>query len=113
MTTELNRRLLLTATAAPLALFALSTVTAIPALAQEVNDEKINTDNQPYGLPISADLPFQKKTVSVLGSKMSYVDEGEGPTVLFLHGNPTSSYLCGAISSPMSPPPAAAPSRRT
>jgi haloalkane dehalogenase len=29
----------------------------------------------------------------VLGSRMSYVDEGEGPPVLFLHGNPTSSYL--------------------
>ena len=24
---------------------------------------------------------------------MAYVDEGEGPVVLFLHGNPTSSYL--------------------
>ena len=29
----------------------------------------------------------------VLGSRMYYVDEGEGPPVLFLHGNPTSSYL--------------------
>ena len=29
----------------------------------------------------------------VLGSRMYYVDEGAGPPVLFLHGNPTSSYL--------------------
>jgi len=29
----------------------------------------------------------------VLGSRMYYVDEGEGKPVLFLHGNPTSSYL--------------------
>jgi len=29
----------------------------------------------------------------VLGSRMYYVDVGEGPPVLFLHGNPTSSYL--------------------
>ena len=29
----------------------------------------------------------------VLGSRMYYVDVGGGPPVLFLHGNPTSSYL--------------------
>ena len=33
----------------------------------------------------------------VLGSRIYYVDEGEGKPVLFLHGNPTSSY-CGATS---------------
>ena len=33
------------------------------------------------------------KRVSVRGSQMAYVDEGAGPVVLFLHGNPTSSYL--------------------
>jgi len=33
------------------------------------------------------------KRVEVLGSQMAYVDEGEGQPVLFLHGNPTSSYL--------------------
>lgn len=33
------------------------------------------------------------KTVEVLGSQMAYVDVGEGPVVLFQHGNPTSSYL--------------------
>ncbi|PZD75153.1 Haloalkane dehalogenase [Acaryochloris thomasi RCC1774] len=42
---------------------------------------------------ISAEFPFEKKFVEVNGSKMAYVDEGEGPVVLFLHGNPTSSYL--------------------
>ncbi len=31
--------------------------------------------------------------VDVLGSRMAYVDAGSGPTVLFLHGNPTSSFL--------------------
>ena len=31
--------------------------------------------------------------VDVLGSRMAYVEVGSGPTVLFLHGNPTSSYL--------------------
>jgi len=40
-----------------------------------------------------ADMPFVKKFVDVNGSQMAYVDEGNGPVVLFLHGNPTSSYL--------------------
>jgi haloalkane dehalogenase len=33
------------------------------------------------------------KHVEVLGAQMAYVDAGEGPVVLFQHGNPTSSYL--------------------
>jgi haloalkane dehalogenase len=41
----------------------------------------------------SADFPFKANYVSVLGSQMHYVDEGEGDPILFLHGNPTSSYL--------------------
>jgi len=41
----------------------------------------------------SADFPFESKYVEVLGSKMHYVDEGEGDPILFIHGNPTSSYL--------------------
>ena len=47
----------------------------------------------PAGQEISAAFPFDKKTVEVLGSSMAYVEEGEGSVVLFLHGNPTSSYL--------------------
>ena len=42
---------------------------------------------------ISADFPFESKYVSVHGSRMHYVDEGTGDPILFLHGNPTSSYL--------------------
>jgi haloalkane dehalogenase len=42
---------------------------------------------------ISADFPFESKYVEVKGSKMHYIDEGEGDVILFLHGNPTSSYL--------------------
>src|SRR5215813_1561966 len=42
---------------------------------------------------ISAEFPFELAYVSVLGSKMAYVDEGQGDPILFLHGNPTSSYL--------------------
>jgi haloalkane dehalogenase len=32
-------------------------------------------------------------TVEVLGSRLHYVEAGQGDPVLFLHGNPTSSYL--------------------
>jgi haloalkane dehalogenase len=33
------------------------------------------------------------KRLDVLDSTMAYVDAGQGPPVVFLHGNPTSSYL--------------------
>jgi len=36
---------------------------------------------------------YEKKRVQVLGSSMAYVEVGEGDPILFLHGNPTSSYL--------------------
>lgn len=38
--------------------------------------------------------PFaQKKFLDVNGHRMAYIDEGEGPAVVFQHGSPTSSYL--------------------
>lgn len=36
---------------------------------------------------------MRPRTVPVLGSTMSFTEVGSGPLVLFLHGNPTSSYL--------------------
>jgi haloalkane dehalogenase len=42
---------------------------------------------------ISAEFPFKSNYVEVHGSKLHYVDEGAGEPILFLHGNPTSSYL--------------------
>lgn len=42
---------------------------------------------------ISADYPFESNYISIKGSKIHYVDVGEGDPILFLHGNPTSSYL--------------------
>ncbi|QBD79150.1 haloalkane dehalogenase [Ktedonosporobacter rubrisoli] len=41
----------------------------------------------------SADFPFPSHSQSVFGAKMHYIDEGTGDPILFLHGNPTSSYL--------------------
>jgi haloalkane dehalogenase len=42
---------------------------------------------------ISAAFSFESKYIDVLGSQMHYIDEGEGDPILFLHGNPMSSYL--------------------
>ena len=42
---------------------------------------------------MTAAFPYQKKTIEIRGRKMAYVDEGSGDPILFLHGNPTSSYL--------------------
>ena len=42
---------------------------------------------------ISAAFPYQKRRLRVLGSEMAYVEVGEGDPIVFLHGNPTSSYL--------------------
>jgi haloalkane dehalogenase len=38
-------------------------------------------------------LEPQKKTLSILGKTMAYVEMGEGDPIVFQHGNPTSSYL--------------------
>ena len=55
----------------------------IPALAPGVDAEP----------SISSDFPYESRYVDVLDSRMHYVEEGDGPPILLLHGNPTSSYL--------------------
>jgi haloalkane dehalogenase len=42
---------------------------------------------------ISATFPYQKKRHLVLGQEMAYVEVGNSDPIVFLHGNPTSSYL--------------------
>ncbi len=42
---------------------------------------------------ISAADPHWRRRVAVLDTEMSFVDVGDGPAVVFLHGNPTWSYL--------------------
>ena len=42
---------------------------------------------------ISSEFRYEKKYIEVLGSEMAYVDTGSGDPIVFLHGNPTSSYL--------------------
>ena len=42
---------------------------------------------------ISPHDPYTHRRVTILNSEMAYVDVGVGDPVVFLHGNPTSSYL--------------------
>ncbi|MQA35764.1 haloalkane dehalogenase [Modestobacter roseus] len=43
--------------------------------------------------PVPADDPFPRSRVRVHDHEMAYVDVGQGDPIVFLHGNPTSSYL--------------------
>ncbi|WP_281385112.1 haloalkane dehalogenase [Cohnella nanjingensis] len=38
-------------------------------------------------------FPYEKKRQRVLGLEMAYVEMGSGDPIVFLHGNPSSSYL--------------------
>ena len=42
---------------------------------------------------MSSDMPPVKRRQEVLGQTMAYVEVGAGDPIVFLHGNPTSSYL--------------------
>jgi haloalkane dehalogenase len=44
-------------------------------------------------LAISTEDVCYRKHIAVLGTQMAYVDVGEGDPIVFLHGNPTPSYL--------------------
>ena len=44
-------------------------------------------------ISISAEDNYTRQRVSVLDTDMAYVDVGQGDPIVFLHGNPTSSYL--------------------
>ncbi|QFT30165.1 Haloalkane dehalogenase [Labrenzia sp. THAF82] len=84
-----NRRGLLQGMAAGAGAMAL----AIPGAANAQTASSRPTGSAPYGIEIASDFPFAKKQLGIKGSHISYVDEGSGQPVVFLHGNPTSSYL--------------------
>jgi haloalkane dehalogenase len=42
---------------------------------------------------ISTEDSSYRKRLSLLDTNMAYVDAGEGDPIVFLHGNPTPSYL--------------------
>src|SRR5437870_7906287 len=44
-------------------------------------------------MPISPADPHPRRRIRVLDTELTYVDTGSGDPIVFLHGNPTSSYL--------------------
>ena len=44
-------------------------------------------------MSIDAAERYPKQYREVLGKRMAYVEVGRGDPIVFLHGNPTSSYL--------------------
>jgi haloalkane dehalogenase len=44
-------------------------------------------------MTISATDPHPRQRAHILDTDIVYVDEGDGDPIIFLHGNPTSSYL--------------------
>lgn len=49
------------------------------------------------------EYPFTPRTLDVDGGRMSYVDEGSGPVVLCVHGNPTWSFYWRALITALAP----------
>jgi len=43
--------------------------------------------------PLSPDDRYPRRRARVLDSELAYIDTGAGDPIVFLHGNPTSSYL--------------------
>jgi haloalkane dehalogenase len=43
--------------------------------------------------PILATDPHPRRRIALLGTEISYVEMGAGDPIVFLHGNPTSSYV--------------------
>lgn len=71
-------------------------VTAAFMLLPAVSLSQAATPYDGFKVPpaeISSEFPYQHKFVEIHGSNMAYIDEGEGDPILFLHGQPTSSYL--------------------
>ena len=52
---------------------------------------------------ISAEFPFDSHFLTVHDSSMHYVESGVGDPIVFLHGNPTSSYLWRNVIPHLSP----------
>ena len=54
--------------------------------------ESMSQQDRPSWLPTEL-YPFESRYLQVEGACVHYVDEGSGPTLLLLHGNPTWSFL--------------------
>lgn len=75
-----------------------------PELVQRagVVDSRQAPDADPKWLSREA-FPFLSRFMTVQGQRLHYIDEGQGPILLFLHGNPTWSFLYRRIIQGLSP----------
>lgn len=69
---------------------AFAALLAAPASAQQADPYK---GSKVPPLEVPSTTRYEHKFIDVLGSKLAYVEAGEGDPILFLHGQPTSSYL--------------------
>ncbi len=67
-------------------------------LRSEMTDAVRTSDEALQGLP---DFPFQSNYREVQGLRLAHLDEGEGAPVLFMHGEPTWSYLWRKVIPPV------------
>lgn len=59
-------------------------------------EKKVPSDKPPALRPAWLDerlYPFESRYIEIEGNRVHYVDEGTGPVLLLLHGNPTWSFL--------------------
>jgi haloalkane dehalogenase len=52
----------------------------------------VSSTDRPSWLPVDL-YPFTSRFAEIGGARMHYLDEGSGPPLLLLHGNPTWSFL--------------------
>ena len=64
-----------------------------------MGDSMLAQETNPYEgfkvppLEVSLDTKYNYQHVTILGSRVAFVEAGKGDSILFLHGQPTSSYL--------------------
>lgn len=52
----------------------------------------MQTNDNPPWLDRATDYPFASRWIDIEGNRVHYIDEGSGPTILLLHGNPLWSF---------------------
>jgi len=67
--------------------------TANQAHAQQTEPKQQTTEPSTEMSNDTEVLRYEKAFKTVLGKQMAYLDVGTGDPIVFLHGNPTSSYL--------------------
>jgi haloalkane dehalogenase len=67
-------------------------------LPRQMTDAVRTSEEALQGLP---DFPFESSYREVQGLRLAHLDEGQGPPVLFMHGEPTWSYLWRKVIPPV------------